>query len=99
MEWVEGCNRSSKLQYWAGVCGDFVNKAWQDGGVENIVNRHQSRLMVEFGSGCPKLEVDTGRWRKRNREGKGCVRYATRLYEMLTTSSVSVRHWMRRERL
>ena len=30
-EWVEGCNRSSKLHYWAGMCGDLVNKEWQDG--------------------------------------------------------------------
>ena len=29
--WAEGCNRSSKLQHWAGVCGDLVNKEWKDG--------------------------------------------------------------------
>ena len=26
LEWAEGCNRSSKLHYWAGVCGDLVYK-------------------------------------------------------------------------
>ena len=35
LEWVEGCNRSSKLQllYWAGMCGDLGNKERQDGGL------------------------------------------------------------------
>ena len=56
LEWAEGCNRSSKLHYWAGVCGDLVYKEWQDGGAVNIVNRCQRRLMAEFRSGCPKLE-------------------------------------------
>ena len=48
LEWVEGCNRSSKLQYWAGVCGDLVSKEWQDGGVVNIVNKNQRQLMAEL---------------------------------------------------
>ena len=41
LEWAKVCNRSSKLQFWAGVCGDFVTKEWQDGGAVNIVNRYQ----------------------------------------------------------
>ena len=58
---MEGCNRSSKLQYWAGVSSDLVNMEWQDGGAVNIVNRSQRQLMAEFTSGCPKLEVEIGR--------------------------------------
>ena len=46
-------NRSSKLQYWAGMCGDLGNKEWQDGGVVNISNKNQRRLMAEVRSGCP----------------------------------------------
>ena len=72
LEWAEGCNRSSKLHYWAGVCGDLVYKEWQDGGAVNIVNRYQRRLISEFRSGCPKLEVETGRWQKKEREERLC---------------------------
>ena len=31
LEWAEGCKRSSKLHYWAGVCGDLVYKEWHAG--------------------------------------------------------------------
>ena len=72
LEWVEGCNRSSKLQYWAGVCGDLGYKEWQDGGVVNILNKNQRRLMAELRSGCPKLEVETGRWQKKERGERLC---------------------------
>ena len=54
------------------MCGDLVYKGWQDGGAVNIVNRYQRRLMAEFRSGCPKLEVETGRWQKKEREERLC---------------------------
>ena len=73
LEWVEGCNRSSKLQYWAGVCGDLGYKEWQDGGVVNILNKRHRRLMAELRSGCPKLEVETGRWQKKERGERLCL--------------------------
>ena len=55
------------------MCGDLVDNKWQDGGVVNIANRHQRRLMAEFRSGCPKLEVETGRWQKKEREERLCL--------------------------
>ena len=54
------------------MCGDLINKEWLHGGVVNIVNRHQRRLMAEFRSGCPKLEIETGRWQKKERGERLC---------------------------
>ena len=56
------------------MCGDLVNKEWQDGGGVNIANKTmQRRLMAEFRSGCPKLEVETGRWQNKERGERLCL--------------------------
>ena len=73
-EWTERTKKKVKLKWWRwrmeNVLDEGANSKYGD--ILRIKDKKTRKFLVELRAGCAKLEVETGRWAKKDRNDRIC---------------------------